>query len=57
MGWRISKLVSKTIVLAFSLKSLSPRNKCCVQNGTLYEADSIIEYQAVGCEKVFNHAY
>ena len=53
MGWRICKLVSKkTIVLAFSYKSLAHRNKCCVQNGTLYEADTIIEYQSAGCEKV-----
>ena len=52
MGWRISKLVSKTIVLVFSLKLLAHRNKCCVQNGTLFEADSMIEYQTVGCEKV-----
>ena len=45
-----------TIVLSFSFKSchFMHRNKCCVHNGTLVEADSIIEDQTIGCEKVNN---
>ena len=57
MDWRICRLVNNHSVIIIEFKRFTHRNQCCVQNGTLYEADSIIERTIVGCAKVTLFVY